>query len=116
MAANPDITLVDEVYVDADIPLKVETAVTANQEPELVFTGGIGNAFTWVKSGVAVAVNDYLTEWGLADKFLDSAISQYSTADGTIIAFPSRALPGQSGTTPRSLSRSVLASRKQPTS
>jgi len=87
-AANPDINLVDEVYVDSDIPLKVETAVTANQEPELVFTGGIGNAFTWVDSGVAVAVNDYLTEWGLADKFLDSAISQYSTADGTIIAFP----------------------------
>ncbi len=88
MAANPDVIIADEVYVDADIPLKVETAVTAGEEPDLVLTGGIGSAFDWIKNGVAVSVNDYLTEWGLADKFLDSAISQYSTADGTIIAFP----------------------------
>ena len=87
-AANPDINLVDEVYVDADIPLKLETAVTANQEPELVFSGGIGNAFTWVDSGVAIAVNDYIQQWGLADKFLESAIAQYTTTDGKIIAFP----------------------------
>ncbi len=88
MAANPDVTIKDEVYVDSDIPLKVETATTAKQEPDLVFTGGIGSAFDWVKSGVAVPVNDYIKQWGLGDKFLDSAISQYSLADGTIIAFP----------------------------
>jgi multiple sugar transport system substrate-binding protein len=88
MAANPDIIIKDEVYVDADIPLKVETAVTAGQEPDLVFTGGIGNAFGWVQSGVAVAVNDYIQQWGLSGKFLDSAISQYTADDGSIIAFP----------------------------
>ena len=88
MAANPDVILKDEVYVDSDIPLKVETASTAHQEPDLVFTGGIGSAFDWVKSGVAIPVNDLITQWGLADKFLDSAISQYTTADGSIIAFP----------------------------
>jgi multiple sugar transport system substrate-binding protein len=88
MKANPDIIIKDEVYVDADIPLKVETATTAKQEPDLVFTGGIGNAFDWVKNGVAVGVNDYIQQWGLSDKFVDSALSQYTTADGTIIAFP----------------------------
>jgi multiple sugar transport system substrate-binding protein len=88
MAANPDVIIKDEVYVDADIPLKVETATTAKQEPEIVFTGGIGNAFDWVKNGVAVGVNDYIKQWGLSDKFVDSALSQYTTADGTIIAFP----------------------------
>ena len=41
MAANPDIIINDEVYVDADIPLKVETATTANQEPDLVFVQGL---------------------------------------------------------------------------
>ena len=88
MAANPDVIIKDEVYVDADIPLKVETAVTAEQEPDLVFTGGIGSAIDWVKNGVAVPVNDYIKQWGLADKFLDSAISQYTASEGTIIAFP----------------------------
>jgi len=87
-AANPDVIVKDEVYVDADIPLKVETAVTAKQEPELVFSGGIGSAFDWVKNGVAVAVNDYIQQWGLSDKFLESAISQYTDSAGNIIAFP----------------------------
>jgi multiple sugar transport system substrate-binding protein len=88
MKANPDITIKDEVYVDSDIPLKVETATTAKQEPDLVFTGGIGSAFDWVKNGVAVPVNDLLTKWGLADKFLPTAITQYTAKDGSIIAFP----------------------------
>jgi multiple sugar transport system substrate-binding protein len=87
-AANPDINLVDEVYVDADIPIKLETAATANQEPELVLSGGLGNAFNWVESGVVVAVNDYITEWGLADSLLPSAITQYTATDGSVIAFP----------------------------
>jgi multiple sugar transport system substrate-binding protein len=88
MAANPDVIIKDEVYVDSDIPLKVETAVTANQEPDLVFTGGIGSAFDWVKNGVAVPVNDLINKWGLGDQFLESAISQYTDAEGNIIAFP----------------------------
>ena len=46
MAANPDIIIKDEVYVDADIPLKVETASAAKQEPDLVFAGGIGTPLT----------------------------------------------------------------------
>jgi multiple sugar transport system substrate-binding protein len=88
MAANPDIIIKDEVYVDADIPLKVETAVTAHQEPDLVLSGGIGGAMDWVKNGVAVPVNDYITEWGLGDTFLASAILQYTDKTGNIIAFP----------------------------
>ena len=37
MKANPDIVIKDQVFVDADIPLKVETASAAKQEPDLVF-------------------------------------------------------------------------------
>jgi multiple sugar transport system substrate-binding protein len=88
MAANPDIIIDDQVYVDADIPLKLETASAANQEPDLVFSGGIGSAMDWVKNGVAVPVNDYIKDWGLGDQFLDVAISQYTDSDGNVIAFP----------------------------
>jgi len=88
MAANPDIIIKDEVYVDADIPLKLETAVTAGQEPDLVLSGGIGSAMDWVKNGVVEPVTGYLSEWGLRDQFLDSAILQYTDTEGDVIAFP----------------------------
>jgi multiple sugar transport system substrate-binding protein len=88
MAANPNITIKDEVYVDADIPLKLETAVTAGQEPDLVLSGGIGSAMDWVKNGVVQPVTGYLTEWGIKDQFLDSALLQYTDSNGDVIAFP----------------------------
>ena len=65
MAANPDITIKDSVYVDADIPLKVETASAANQEPDLVFVQRVGSPLTWTDAGIALPVNDLIKEWGL---------------------------------------------------
>jgi multiple sugar transport system substrate-binding protein len=88
MAANPDVIIADEVYVDADIPLKLETSAAAGQEPELVFSGGIGSAMDWVKNGTVVPVNDLIDQWGLSDKFLASGLSQYTDSEGSIIAFP----------------------------
>jgi multiple sugar transport system substrate-binding protein len=88
MTANPDIIIKDEVYVDADIPLKVETASTAKQEPDLVFVQRVGDVFTWTDSGVTLPVNDLITQWGLADKFKPVAVSNYTQADGKIQAFP----------------------------
>jgi multiple sugar transport system substrate-binding protein len=88
MAANPDITIKDEVYVDADIPLKVETATTAKQEPDLVFVQRVGSPIGWTDSGVTLPVNDLLTQWGFAGKFKDVALSNFTQADGKIQAFP----------------------------
>jgi multiple sugar transport system substrate-binding protein len=88
MKANPDITINDSVYVDADIPLKVETATTANQEPDLVFVQRVGDPLTWTDSGVTVPVNDYIKQWGLDGQFKDVALSNYTLADGKIQAFP----------------------------
>lgn len=88
MKANPDIVIDAQVYVDADIPLKVETSVAAHQEPELVFSGGIGSSMDWVKNGIAAPINTYIEDWGLGDQFLDAAISQYTDSEGNIIAFP----------------------------
>jgi multiple sugar transport system substrate-binding protein len=87
-AANPDIIIKDEVYVDADIPLKVETASTSGQEPDLVFVQRVGDPLTWTDSGVTLPVNDYITQWGLDGKFKPVALSNYTLADGKIQAFP----------------------------
>lgn len=88
MAANPDIIIKDEVYVDADIPLKVETASSAKQEPDLVFVQRVGSPLTWTDSGVALPVNDWVKNWGLQDQFLSVALSNFTNPDGKIQAFP----------------------------
>lgn len=88
MAANPDIIIKDSVYVDADIPLKVETASTSNQEPDMVFSVLFDGVLNWADSGVAVPVNDYIKQWDLDGKFSDAALSNFTQADGKIRAFP----------------------------
>jgi multiple sugar transport system substrate-binding protein len=88
MAANPDITIQDSVYVDADIPLKVETASQAKQEPDLVFVQRVGSPLTWTDGGITLPVNDLITQWGFDGKFKDVALSNFTQADGKIQAFP----------------------------
>jgi multiple sugar transport system substrate-binding protein len=88
MKANPDITIKDQVFVDADIPLKVETASAAKQEPDLVFVQRVGSPLTWTDSGIALPVNDLIKQWGLDGKFKDVALSNFTQADGKIQAFP----------------------------
>jgi len=88
MAANPDITIKDSVYVDADIPLKVETASTSKQEPDLVFSVLFDGVLNWGDNGVAVPVNDYIKQWGLDGKFTDVALATYTMPSGVISAFP----------------------------
>jgi len=88
MKANPDITIKDQVQVDADIPLKVETASAAKQEPDLVFVQRVGSPLTWTDSGIALPVNDLIKQWGLDGNFTDVAIENFTQADGKIQAFP----------------------------
>jgi multiple sugar transport system substrate-binding protein len=88
MAANPDITIKDTVLVDADIPLKVETASTSKQEPDLVFSVLFDGVLNWADNGVAPAVNDYIKDWGLDGKFTDLALANFTQDDGKIRAFP----------------------------
>jgi multiple sugar transport system substrate-binding protein len=88
MAANPDITIKDSVYVDADIPLKVETASAAKQEPDLVFVQRVGSPLNWTDSGVTLPVNDLIKQWSLDAKFKAVALSNFTQADGKIQAFP----------------------------
>ncbi len=88
MAANPNITIKDEVYVDADIPLKVETASAAKQEPDLVFVQRVGSPQTWTEAGIAIPVNDLIKEWGLDGQFKEAALKEYTLPDGKIQAFP----------------------------
>jgi multiple sugar transport system substrate-binding protein len=88
MAANPDVKIEDEIYSDLDIPLKVETAFLAGEEPDIVFNNWAGSKETWIDQGVSIPVDDLLKEWGFEGKFIDEALSSGTDKQGRLVAFP----------------------------
>lgn len=86
-AANPNVTIQEEVLADSDIQQKVETGFLAGQEPDLVFENLFAQDATWESKGITVAVDQYLQDWGLADKLLPNAIKEYKPF-GPMLAFP----------------------------
>jgi multiple sugar transport system substrate-binding protein len=88
MAANPDVKIEDEIYSDLDIPLKVETAFMAGEEPDIVFNNWAGSKDTWVDQGVSIPVDDLIKEWGFEGKFIPEALASGTDKQGRLVAFP----------------------------
>jgi multiple sugar transport system substrate-binding protein len=88
MEANPDIKIVDEIYSDLDIPLKVETAFLAEQEPDIVFNNWAGSKDTWIDQGVSIPVDDLVKEWGFEGQFIPEAVDSGTDDKGRLVAFP----------------------------
>lgn len=89
MAANPDIVIKDEVLpADNTRFTKVETAFTADQEPDLVFENQQGTALEWLDNGLTIPVDEYMAAWGLQDTFYEDARNEWTLPDGRMRAFP----------------------------
>jgi multiple sugar transport system substrate-binding protein len=88
MAANPDIKIEDEVYSDLDIPLKVETAFMAKQEPDILFNNWANSKNIWIDQGVTIPVDDLMKEWGFEGKFVKEALDSARDTQGRLAAFP----------------------------
>ena len=88
MKANPDIKIATEIYTDTDIPIKVETAFLANQEPDIVFNNYAASIQTWIDKGVTIGVDDLITQWGFDGKFLPAAVDKARDPKGRLVAFP----------------------------
>jgi len=88
MAANPDIKIEAQIYSDLDIPLKVETAFLAGQEPDVVFNNYAISRDTWIDKGVTLQLDDLLKEWGFDGKFLPAALDSSRDKQGRLVAFP----------------------------
>ena len=86
--AYPNIKIETEVFADTDIPVKVETAFTAGQEPDLVFNNYQPSKKTWLDQGVAVDVTPYITQWGFDGKIDPIALESAKDAKGRIVGFP----------------------------
>jgi multiple sugar transport system substrate-binding protein len=84
----PNITLEQEVFTDEEIPIKVETAYLAGEEPDIVLHNLMANSLTWTEDGLTVPIDDYLVDWGLKDKFLETALRQWQNPQGHYSAFP----------------------------
>ncbi len=86
--ANPGVDIEVTITPDTDIPTVVETAFLGGVETDLVFQNYLGPTTEWVADGVAVPVSDYIERWGLAEKFVDVALEQFTGPDGKVAAFP----------------------------
>lgn len=86
--ANPNITIAQTVYTDAEVPQKVNTLFLAKQEPDIIFNNYWAPNSKWLDQGVALPVNDLLSQWGLRSSFLPAALQSLTQADGKIVAFP----------------------------
>lgn len=82
------ITVTLEVGGD-DVPTVFETEVAAGQEPDLVNINPVRNPLTWIDNGLVVPVDEYLADWGLADRILPDALAEWTRdSDGRIQGIP----------------------------
>lgn len=86
-STHDNVTLDQEVFDVEDIPTKVETAFMAGQEPDIIFQNLMSNSREWNQIGLTVPVSSILSDLGLQNAFLDSAISEYTIND-TLVAIP----------------------------
>ncbi|WP_328916116.1 MULTISPECIES: ABC transporter substrate-binding protein [unclassified Streptomyces] len=70
---------------------QVENAVAAGKSPDLVIVNLYDKTLGWLDAGVTVPVDDYLKEWGLADKVKPAALNEWRVGgkpDGKLQGLP----------------------------
>ncbi len=70
---------------------QVENAVAAGKSPDLVIVNLYDKTLAWLDAGVTVAADDYLEEWGLADRMKEQALDEWrvgGSADGELQGLP----------------------------
>lgn len=72
----------------SDAKRTFEATVLAGSEPDLIFTNMYSSTVSWVDDGATVAVDQYLTAWGLDSVIQPSALDVWRGSDGAIRGFP----------------------------
>ncbi|MDR1237203.1 MAG: extracellular solute-binding protein [Propionibacteriaceae bacterium] len=70
---------------------QVETMVAAGQAPDLVIVNLFDKTLSWLDAGVTVPADQYLTDWGLADKMKAEAVNEWrvgGAASGQLQGLP----------------------------
>jgi multiple sugar transport system substrate-binding protein len=87
MAANPDIEVTIEVVPDTDMATKVETSFLAEQEADIILHNWLGPSKEWLSDGVTIPITQYLKDWGLQEKFKETALNDFRVGED-YAAFP----------------------------
>lgn len=69
-----DVEVVDGLETIDD---QFETAIAAGQEPDVVIVNLFDKTLGWLEAGAIKPADQYLKDWGLADKIDDSALIQW---------------------------------------
>lgn len=65
-----------------------EATVLAGEEADVVIVNLFDKSSGWVENGAAIPVNDLIAEWGLDSVIKDSALAEWTNANGEIQGFP----------------------------
>lgn len=87
-AKYPNIKLDTQIYVDSDIPKKVETEFVAGKEPDIVFSNFDPLLNSWLDSGLAIPASKTSTQFGLDGRLTQLAIDSWTNDKGQLIAIP----------------------------
>jgi multiple sugar transport system substrate-binding protein len=87
-AQYPNIKLDTQIYVDSDIPKKVETEFVAGKEPDIVFSNFDPLLNNWVDSGLAIPASKTMAQFGLDKRIIQMGIDSWMSDKGQLIAIP----------------------------
>ena len=71
-----------------DIFSAYETSVLAGEEPDVLLANLYDKSLTWTANDATVPVTDYITQWGLTDRFRPEALRDWTDDEGRLAAFP----------------------------
>lgn len=65
-----------------------ETSLLAGEEADVLLVGLLEKQLDWAINGAVVPVNDYIEDWGIADRIPEDALVDWTDADGNVRALP----------------------------
>lgn len=87
-AEYPNIDVQAELVPDSEIGIEAELAYMGGVEADIIMHNYPNETALWNEDGLTIALNDLLGEWGLTDAFYEGPISEYTNADGNLVALP----------------------------
>jgi len=84
----PNITVEQNVVAILDSPEVYETALLADQPPDIIWINLFGRPLVWLDQEATLPVTAQMGEWGLRARVDDLAVSDYTHANGQLQGFP----------------------------
>ncbi|MEU2406243.1 ABC transporter substrate-binding protein [Streptomyces rubiginosohelvolus] len=86
-AEHPGLRVKNLVNGD-DLPQVYETSRLARKEPDVVMVNLYDKTLAWTEVGATVDVREYLDDWGLRERVLPAALTEWTDGEGRLRAFP----------------------------